>query len=695
VFAQFASKAPQFKKALGVNVDSSLPLNEQFVDVLEEVNTKLRTGKTNLSDLKASFRLFGLRGAKAFEVLAGNVGDVRDTIDELEDSDGLSNALSEVVKESLAKKFESAKQVLLEFMRAGLEPAVEALKFLTDVLKQFQEALAAVYLDKILTNLVVWGGIIVILTQSLWALVRVFSTMASEAWEGAVAWKTKAQEIYKAGAATKEYASTTGFTIKALNTEQGALIRTTAQYNRLATAKIRSASVSGMAGVGMTGRGVAKNTSKSMRGGIAASAGSKGAMGAMGGVKALGGAAMSAAIGGPIGMIATLLAFSPLIIAAFGEMHESIEDIEEDFADASAEATKFARKKKDISSFKDELETLQDEIDTLLATNSEEAADRIRDAFRESNIGLEEKYMILRLDDSELLNQFDDISANIQKKLDARMDVMAEKIAAQNKVMVDSTQKALDQELEVDNLFADDTEEGAAYLDNFEDQMDVIEDRLDTFQDKRRSLSTRRYETLSASGDEQQQLSQTIGPLIGEMEEAKKELDGVAKTFIQSGASDFSIKAAEAWRNRLNKLKANFKGTDPDEFDSAIQGVEDQARRSIKETFVDALGPGPEVEKLAEATFESVKNIMRDIDRGVLAIQDEGPPAILEDTTGHFLKMFNLLDAPIPMKAFNSIHSGLTQLRSDAEDSRDVFHSLADSQGTAFETLKRLSTMVN
>lgn len=144
LFSQLARKTDDFSKIFNIPLDPDSPLSEQFVGILEAVNSQLSAGALTVKELEKQFKIFGLRGARSFITLAKNVDDVTDTLDELEGSAGTVEELAGVVQNSLAKQFEQAKQSLLDFAREALVPLKEGIVFLTDVIQQFREGVEAV-----------------------------------------------------------------------------------------------------------------------------------------------------------------------------------------------------------------------------------------------------------------------------------------------------------------------------------------------------------------------------------------------------------------------------------------------------------------------------------------------------------------------------------------------------------------------
>lgn len=148
IFAQIAQKRDQIQDVFGVEVDPDAPL--EFLGLLQDVSTQLTTGQISAERLGQVFQLFGLRGARAFLVLAERLNDVNDNIDDLRMNAQDSAEVTAFIKvDTIERQLAILGEMFLEISRLILEPLggenferfKEIIKSINDVLDSFANLL--------------------------------------------------------------------------------------------------------------------------------------------------------------------------------------------------------------------------------------------------------------------------------------------------------------------------------------------------------------------------------------------------------------------------------------------------------------------------------------------------------------------------------------------------------------------------
>ena len=372
VFSQFAAKGEQFKEALNLDfeIDPNESINKQFVKVLEGVNKGLKTGAINAKQLETNFRLFGLRGAPAFTTLALKVNEVKEVMEDFGDtSTSELDEISSLVRNTLVKRFEAAKQALLEIVRNGLEPAKEALIVFADAIKQVQEFLKATGLDQFITHLVIFGGVAVIAWQSLVAILQVLFAFSVRLKESILA--------------IRGFNTSLRMNQLELTKTQIAALKTAGAYGTLETAM----------------NGTSKTRGKMNKGIL---------------------------FGLSAPQVAAIMIALTVLAAIIAKVHKSMAELEREFDDISASLNGFDRQINDIKELREEITKIGDTMDST-AIHTDVAAQKIRDAFKKTKTDLASEAEILAKSNEELVAQFGDIEARIMEQSRVRQDALASK----------------------------------------------------------------------------------------------------------------------------------------------------------------------------------------------------------------------------------------------------------------------------
>lgn len=666
VFAQFAAKSDKFKSALNIGVDSDSPLNEQFVEVLEEVNEQLRNGDTSLTKLRTSFDLFGLRGAKAFEILVENVDDVKETIVELRDeSGGLSRELSENVKNSLAKQFQRAKQVLLDFIRSALDPLKEAMVAMVDVLQQFQEALRTLGLEKLLTNLAIWGGIATVLIQSMGAIIMVIGTLATSF--GALLTRVRdaghsmlglklTQEV--ANNEAREMAATNSWLTSTMHQEARAADSAAGANARLGAAR-KSANAAGGAGKGAAG---------------AAGAGA-----------------------GVIGGIAIALIG---LVAVIGYTTDSMEDLQKSFDKSASNLTKLTREGDKLKKFREEFQ----ELNHVISTTSVEtgvAAQRIRDLLKKSNVDLSTKSAYLGLPNEELVRRRGEIIAELQEELGREAVARSKEIAKENAAQIKKLKRI------VDKTFGEETNTGEETGSNWWDQAmstpanfaaDIWDerrfeesmDRLDTVRSNIKLLN-RDLNELQHFGNNIV-LGQKNVNVFGSRDDVKesreltrrlREIENFRADAVREAEANLATVYSESLQqlNEGTQLSIEEKKEAEEDLRNAVRKQLDEWNKSVEEGDGDVQKRVVDVEK----SMQNILNIATKIENTDFAISKGLRPDILKETGGILGQIQETMAGPVGREGWKETAEGIDDARESAEAFRlslTSMHNLQDRIGT-------------
>jgi len=180
VLAQVAAKSDQFQAAFGVTIDRGAPLTDQFLSMLGQVNAQLSSGVYTIAELDKRFKLFGLRGARSFAVLAEQFPAVLEAMQRLDkETKGLGNNLSQIVKNELATQFDSAKQALIGIAREFIEPLKSILVIFVDLIKGARDLFIAFDpISSVIASVIFFTAILATLLMTLKAVLTVIVVMS-------------------------------------------------------------------------------------------------------------------------------------------------------------------------------------------------------------------------------------------------------------------------------------------------------------------------------------------------------------------------------------------------------------------------------------------------------------------------------------------------------------------------------------
>lgn len=381
VFAQMAAKAEQIKDVFGFEFDPNRTLQSQFVPLLEHVNSQLGRGALTVKDLEQKFKLFGLRGARSFITLAQQVDSVKETLEEVGDAaEGTADELSAIVRESLAKRFERAKQSLLEIARNGLEPLHHVLILVNDVISAFAKGLKATGLDKFLSVF----GVIVFVGGSVWmtlvSVVMVFSALSGR--------------VMEASGQVWGLVRAMGASIKTMGTQTVA---------------------AGKAAIGIKGMAASAdlaNKKLSMMGKI-----------------------------GP-GGIGVLLTVATMLIGVIGASQKSLEDLNGEFDQLIGRVREFNKHEDDLVKFRTEMELISKQLEAG-ADNLEVYGQRIRDAFYDAGTDVVSQASIIGKSNEEIAKSWRQINNAIDENIKLRRAARDEELRGLKSQITDNVQETL------------------------------------------------------------------------------------------------------------------------------------------------------------------------------------------------------------------------------------------------------------
>ena len=180
VLSQIAAKSSKIEEAFDLTpINKSIPAGEQFVGILEQISDKVKVGALSVKDLDKTFKIFGLRGARSFITLVKQFDQVETALDEMRfQTKGTADELAIIVRQSLAKEFEAAKQALIGLGRQLIEPVKEVIVFFGEAIRKIQ-AIAESFprFTKVTSGLVIAVGVISTMILTLLALGRLFTTL--------------------------------------------------------------------------------------------------------------------------------------------------------------------------------------------------------------------------------------------------------------------------------------------------------------------------------------------------------------------------------------------------------------------------------------------------------------------------------------------------------------------------------------
>lgn len=229
VLAQVASKSDQFQKAFGVTIDRGAPLTDQFLSLLSQVNAQMSSGVYTVAELDKRFKLFGLRGARSFAVLAEQFPAVLEAMERLDkESKGLGNQLSQIVKNELATQFEGAKQALIGIAREFIEPAKNLLVIFADLIKGARDIFIAFDpISSVIASVILFTAVVSAFLMTLKATLSVLVVMGVQFKQGAALILAEAKAAMTNTAAFRAMAAAKGAAAassSAMNSAAGASV---------------------------------------------------------------------------------------------------------------------------------------------------------------------------------------------------------------------------------------------------------------------------------------------------------------------------------------------------------------------------------------------------------------------------------------------------------------------------------------
>lgn len=409
IFAQLANKTEQFGRAFNIEIDKDSPLNDQFVNLLREINKDMSRGALTVAELEKQFKVFGLRGARSFITLVKQFDQVEVALNQLGDeADGTADKLSGIVKNSLAKQVESAKQALLSLARGAVEPLTDILAASSIVL----QGLAEIINDWDSANMVFSLGLIaagvVVVTQTILALVRILIAFFDTLTQLNTSMFSVTSQLELLTGAEEQLAAstakTTGVTANqsaVLNASSGTMAKAATSTKGLAFSHAQVA-----AAVANSTRETVKQTAVNA---AAATSVDKVA-------KAQKGAAAASALfvssirtlAGPVGLVITLAVTLLTAAGAFAAYSGSTRKATKDLEELGVQIDDVQDSSKKLMKFTEDLA----EVDRLLSTtsiNTEVAGQKIVEAYNQVGSNLVSDAAIITKTNAELVESFAEI----------------------------------------------------------------------------------------------------------------------------------------------------------------------------------------------------------------------------------------------------------------------------------------------
>jgi TP901 family phage tail tape measure protein len=430
VFANIAAKADQLSEAFGVEIDPDIKIQEQFLSILEKVNERIGSGAVALSDSKKLFSIFGKEGARVFTILAQKVDHVKAAMTNLNDeSEGVSEQLTSIVKAEVFTKWESARQALLEIGRDALEPMKVIIGEVTNLIIAFSDMLKKTGLGPFF-NIIGYGVLVIgFLATSLAGLYGVMVGV-----------------IFILGKAVKDF----GIYFASLKATTAATLQTS---------------------VATRGLG-ASLTATAVSAGVAASS-----------FKLLGASFLF--LIRIIPQIAVLTIVMGLVSTAFYRFSDSSRKVRQDISDIIGKIRELNETSKRLKDFNKSFDEIRNQINNTSA-DSTVMGQKIRDAFEAAGDSVVSHSLIAGKSNKDLVNSFKDLAKSVDTVTLARKKLIEEKLKQQEINYKDTTLRDLD-------LIADEAKKIDFSIDMFqtddEKQKDKIAELID-YRNKAREIFT-------------------------------------------------------------------------------------------------------------------------------------------------------------------------------------------------------------
>jgi TP901 family phage tail tape measure protein len=400
VFANIAAKADKLSEAFGVEINPDIKIQDQFLSILEKVNKRIGSGAVALSDSQKLFDIFGKEGARVFTILAQKVDDVKAAMTNLnEESEGVSEQLTSIVKAEVFTQWESARQALLEIGRDALEPMKKIIVEVTNVIIAFSDMLKKTGLGPFL-NIIGYGTMIVgFLLTTLSGLYGVIV--------GAIF------IVGKAGSAFALY-------VTSLKATSAAALETAVASRTLAASLTSTAAAAGVTGAAAGATGAAVGATGAAVGAAAVATSSFGKVIASLGMFLLRLVPQLAILAIIIGVAAT----------AFYRFSDSSRKVKQDISDIIGKIRELNETSKRLKDFNKSFDEIRNQINNTSA-DSTVMGQKIRDAFEAAGDSVVSHSLIAGKSNKDLVNNFKDLAKSIDTVTLARKKLIEEQLKQQ------------------------------------------------------------------------------------------------------------------------------------------------------------------------------------------------------------------------------------------------------------------------
>ena len=656
VMAQMAAKSSQFAKAFGVTIDPNKGLRDQFLAVLQAVNTQMKQGSLTVADLDKRFKLFGLRGARVFQTLAEKFDDLKKAMNETNnESDGLSNSLSLIVRTSASREFEGAKQALLGMGRELMGPVKDGIVVISELVKGARELMQALGpLTGIITTIVMFAAVMVSLALSV---------------------RGTGLAMQYFGNMVKTSVSSFGGFNKVLD-ESGKRLKRDADLKHASAAATQKANFAqgGYAiSSGQLGSAVRDtNKTQSMLNQtmaatpVAAGKASKGMRGLMGVVAGFGG-------GGPIGLAIVGIA---ALVGVMSHMSGRADEIKRSLEGAGASIREYNKDLKGLATFEKELKRIRESSD-IGAINAETAGQLIVNAYDKVGTSL--------ISNGEIIvktnQQIGDSMLEISKRAEAATDMQRAFIETQrelkkneittniNKLMdlelgggpVSVVQDVLSTKLGILSPDPASAKEREQHIKRIDEYAAALQNSMNA---AKASNSESILMPVSVNGGG---LSTDLG-IVGTAEEANKALLGAIEK--SQRLKNIQLGVVQNFREGIIGLQANAKTAEEgvEQVEAVYKRIEKIAGKDIADRIrneIEAATTRREV-KLGEFVPKESVNA-------------------LDETFGLLLTIKDVVGTPLPDSFFNSTMEELTEVNKRANEAASGFVNLRENYVKAFD----------
>jgi TP901 family phage tail tape measure protein len=387
VFAQIAAKSNQMEESFGFKFDPNLSIAEQFVPILEHVNSQLASGKVTAEQLNTQFKFFDRQGAKGFQTLLTQIPQVKKALQEMKgETSGVSDELSAIVRNDFGAQFERARQALLALGKDFVEPLKPIITFVGGIIisvKELSDRFPGI--AKGIGLVVGVGGALLLIVTSVKALFIVLTVLTDSLRRVTFGAAASAIELTRAGLAAQ--------------TSGGLAARASALWTTYRTALI----------------------------GVQA-----GANGAATSISVLG---RTASIGS--GWIGLALTGITLLIPLFASFSDTVSEVDADIESLNGKMKQLDRDARSLDSFKKKIDEIS-EASKDTAVNHEVMGQRIRTAFDEAGDKAVNYGLIVGKTNEQIGRSIDDIVAKTREQI--RVRELAEK-AEKEKLVKEGREK--------------------------------------------------------------------------------------------------------------------------------------------------------------------------------------------------------------------------------------------------------------